>query len=119
MSCCLISCENGSTNIYFFNHSNWSNSEPFANRLPDKNDIFEHLPVRREGAAYDRYKRLIAICYSGTVNLNAKMMRQGWALEYRRYSMDYVNAESASKDVGVGMWRGEFVPPWEWRKSRR
>ena len=35
-------------------------------------------PVRCEGSSYDRYKRLIAICYSGSVNLNAELVRQGW-----------------------------------------
>lgn len=34
-------------------------------------------PVRCEGDTYDRYKRLIATCYSGTVNLNAELVRQG------------------------------------------
>ena len=43
-------------------------------------------PVRCEGDTLDRYKRLIAICYSGTADLNAEMVRQGWALAYRKYS---------------------------------
>jgi endonuclease YncB( thermonuclease family) len=43
-------------------------------------------PVRCDGGAYDRYKRLIAVCYSGTADLNAEMVRQGWALAYRKYS---------------------------------
>ena len=64
----------------------------------------------------DRYKRIIAICYldDGT-DLNALMVSQGWALAYRRYSMDYVDEEEAARDARVGIWRGEFVEPWEWR----
>jgi endonuclease YncB( thermonuclease family) len=56
-------------------------------------------PVRCEGDIYDRYKRLIAICYSGTVNLNAELVRQGWVLAYRRYSKDYISAEYAGWGV--------------------
>jgi endonuclease YncB( thermonuclease family) len=72
-----------------------------------------------KGSTRDRYGRLIAICYAGDHDLNAKMVGEGWALAYRRYSMDYVEAETAAKEAEVGMWRGEFVPPWEWRKARR
>ena len=73
--------------------------------------------VRCEGTTYDRYKRLIAICYSGTVNLNAEMVRQGWALAYRRYSKDYIAAEFEAQDAKRGIWVGEFEPPWEWRRK--
>ena len=71
------------------------------------------------GDERDRYGCLIAVCYAGPYDLNAKMVLQGWALAYRRYSTDYVDAEAVAKKVGVGMWRGEFEPPWEWRKVRR
>ena len=74
-------------------------------------------PVRCEGDKYDRYKRLIAVCYSGTVNLNAEMVRQGWALAYRRYSKDYISAEKEAQEAKRGMWAGEFEPPWEWRRK--
>ncbi len=74
--------------------------------------------VRCEGDAYDRYKRLIAVCYSGTVNLNAELVRQGWALAYRRYSKDYVSAEKEAQDAKRGIWAGDFEPPWEWRSEK-
>ena len=36
-----------------------------------------------------------------------------------KYSTDYVQAESAAKRAGAGLWRGEFTTPWEWRAERR
>jgi len=69
-----------------------------------------------KGDERDRYGRLIAVCYAGPYDLNAKMVRQGWALAYRRYSMDYVDDEKDAKVARKGLWRGEFVPPWEWRR---
>jgi len=70
-----------------------------------------------KGDERDRYGRLIAVCYAGPYDLNAKMVRQGWALAYRRYSMDYVKAETFAKSRREGMWRGEFEMPWEWRNK--
>jgi len=66
-----------------------------------------------------KYGRLIAVCYAGPVNLNATMVREGWALAYQQYSMTYVNEEHVAQDAGVGIWRGEFIKPWEWRKGKR
>ena len=73
-------------------------------------------PVRCEGDTLDRYKRLIAICYSGTVNLNAEIVRQGWVLAYRRYSKDYISAEKEAQQAQRGVWAGGFELPWEWRR---
>ena len=75
--------------------------------------------VRCDGGAYDRYKRLIAVCFAGGKNLNAEMVRQGWALAYRRYSKDYVAEEADAKAKKLGLWRGQFVAPWDWRRGKR
>ena len=47
------------------------------------------------------------------------MVRQGWALAYRKYSTAYVTDEEAARANGAGIWRGDFVPPWHWRRSQR
>ena len=67
----------------------------------------------------DRYGRIVAVCYMGPHNLNALMVRKGWALAYRQYSTDYVDEESDAQKAGAGIWRGEFVTPWEWRRMKR
>jgi len=71
------------------------------------------------GDKRDRYGRLIAVCHAGDTDLNALMVRDGWALAYRRYGKDYIPEETEARSSGSGMWRGQFVEPWEWRKSRR
>ena len=59
-------------------------------------------------------------CPYGTFfNINAKMVGNGWALAYRKYSKDYVSEETLAKSRREGMWRGEFEPPWEWRRKRK
>jgi endonuclease YncB( thermonuclease family) len=47
------------------------------------------------------------------------LVSEGWALDYRKYSSDYLQAEADAKRAGAGIWRGEFTPPWEWRAARR
>ena len=75
--------------------------------------------VRCQGRTTDRYGRLIAVCYVGDTDINAWLVRNGWALAYRRYSRDYVDDERAAERAGAGVWRGRFVPPWQWRRGER
>ena len=75
--------------------------------------------VRCEGGAKDRYRRLLATCWAGPVNLNEQMVRRGWALAYREYSVRYVPYEDEAKGSKAGLWASVFVPPWEWRRGKR
>jgi endonuclease YncB( thermonuclease family) len=70
----------------------------------------------------DRYGRIVAVCKVGGPkgrDLGAYMVSQGWALAYRKYSTDYVANEDAARTAQKGLWRGKFVPPWEWRRGKR
>ena len=67
----------------------------------------------------DRYKRYIAICSVDGVNLNRWLVLNGWAIAYRKYSKDYIEAEIAAKSIETGIWAGEFILPWEWRRGKR
>ena len=67
----------------------------------------------------DRYGRIVAICFAGGDDLGGWLVEHGWALAYRRYSVAYVGLERAAESAGRGIWRGEFVTPWEWRKGIR
>jgi endonuclease YncB( thermonuclease family) len=67
----------------------------------------------------DQYGRTVAVCFVNGVDINAKLVSEGWALAYREYSQDYVPREAAAEIAGLGMWQGDFVPPWEWRQGAR
>jgi endonuclease YncB( thermonuclease family) len=71
------------------------------------------------GDKRDKYKRLIAVCFAGPFNINEQMVADGWALAYRKYSQDFVRAETFAKSRHEGMWRGQFVAPWDWRRRKR
>jgi endonuclease YncB( thermonuclease family) len=67
----------------------------------------------------DRYGRTIAICRANGVDVGQKLVQTGWAVAYRRYSTRYVADEDAARAGKHGMWQGEFVKPWEWRRGVR
>ena len=67
----------------------------------------------------DRYGRSVAVCRAAGEDLNAWMVRAGWAIAYRRYSRTYVAEESSARAARRGLWRGDFVAPWDWRRGER
>ena len=64
----------------------------------------------------DRYKRYLATCLKGKINLNRWMVRNGYALAYRRYSKLYILDENFAKEEKLGLWSGTFTEPEKWRK---
>ncbi len=75
--------------------------------------------IQCDGRDQDRYGRVIAVCFSGDIDLNAWMVSQGWAVSYRRYSKDYVSHEEIAQSARLGVWVGQFVMPWDWRRGQR
>lgn len=67
----------------------------------------------------DRYGRIVAVCAVQGEDLGAWLVRRGLALAYRRYSLDYVKDEDSARAAGAGMWAGDFIQPWKWRRGRR
>ena len=64
----------------------------------------------------DRYKRFIGVCFSQGKNLNKWLVRNGYAVAYRRYSNDYIKDEQHAKENKIGLWSGTFLQPEKWRK---
>ena len=65
----------------------------------------------------DSYGRMVARCEAGGTDLAAALTSAGFALAYRQYSSDYVDEEGAAAAAGRGIWAGEFVAPWDWRRN--
>ena len=75
--------------------------------------------VRCIGDTKDRYGTLIANCFVDGYSVNARLVYEGLALAYRKYSKQYVPEEDKARARKRGMWAGEFVAPWDWRKGKR
>lgn len=76
-------------------------------------------PVACRQVDTDHYGRSISICTSSDQDLNEWMVREGWAVAYRRYSEDYVVNEQQAKDAAMNIWSSDFVMPWDWRRGDR
>ena len=65
----------------------------------------------------DRYKRYIAECFKNKTNINAWMVKNGYAVAYRKYSKKFVSQELFAKKEKLGLWSGTFLMPWDYRKN--
>ena len=75
--------------------------------------------VHCEPRDIDRYRRIVAVCFKGTEDLDRWMVANGWAVAYRRYSVDDVADEEAARQGHINIWSGDFDMPWDWRARRR
>ena len=78
-------------------------------------DHVERSIVRCQPRDRDRYGRIVAICFKGDEDLNRWMVASGWAVAFRRYSLDYVADEDRARGAHLGVWSGTFEMPWDWR----
>ena len=64
----------------------------------------------------DRYRRNIGICYLKKQDINSWLVKNGYAIAYRRYSKKYIMDEQHAKDNKLGIWQGTFMKPEKWRR---
>jgi endonuclease YncB( thermonuclease family) len=82
-------------------------------------DLIGRRPVTCVRQDVDHYGRVVGKCSSGSTDINVWLVMSGWAVAYRRYSSDYVGAETVARASGLGIWSGEFAMPWDWRRDKR
>jgi len=82
-------------------------------------NLIKGAVIECRGDKKDRYDRLIATCYIDGRNINRAMVLSGWAVIDPRFSQEYMPELEKAKAGKAGLWRGEFVTPWEWRKNRQ
>jgi endonuclease YncB( thermonuclease family) len=64
----------------------------------------------------DRYGRTVATCTVAEIDLNATLVREGWAFAYRRYSEAYVGDEAHARNASAGLWALSCEKPWDYRR---
>jgi endonuclease YncB( thermonuclease family) len=79
--------------------------------------------VQIEPFEQDRYDRLVARLWLGDLDVNAEMIKRGYAWVYRRYADDpaYCAYEQAARDLRRGLWspaQPSVTAPWEWRRRK-
>ena len=93
---------------------------------PCGRESFRHLelliagnPVTCRVMDQDRYRRSVAVCMAGAVELNRRMVEDGWATAYERLPSVYSASEERARAMKRGLWQGYFEPPRQWRDSDR
>ena len=74
--------------------------------------------VRCDKVGADRYRRVVARCFAGGLDLGSELVRLGWAIDYKHYSHGfYAAAEAEARRDRLGLWTGTFEPPSDWRRK--
>ncbi len=105
-----------SRQLCFIDGKPWQCGEDATNALAG---MIARRPVACEDLGRDRYERIIARCAVAGEDIESWMVVNGWAVAYRRFSLDYVEEEATAQAARRGIWAGEFVKPWEWRRGKR
>ena len=62
--------------------------------------------------------RWMGTCFAGGDNVNAALVRAGFALAKRDETLDYVADEAIARAKGIGLWQGAFQHPAEYRAEQ-
>lgn len=73
-----------------------------------------HCDARGE----DAYGRVIGVCFSDKIDINAEMVAAGMAWAFRRYSTDYVTVEEKAQADKIGIWQKDTQTAWDYRAVR-
>lgn len=78
------------------------------------------VPVQCEPEGEDRYHRVVATCRRADgQNINAWLVRNGWAVDWQRYSNGrYAADQDAAQKASAGIWKGDFQMPCEYRARK-
>ncbi len=66
----------------------------------------------------DQFGRVFAVCKAGEIDVNRALVEAGMAVALPKETIDYVAAEAAAKDKGIGVWRGPFMAPADYREMQ-
>ena len=100
--------------ICMLNNKEWECGKESKNFLIN---IIDNENIRCEILGKDMYRRFICECFIKDKNINKLMVRNGWAIAYRRYSKKYISDEIYAKNKKNGVWISIFEKPWEYRKK--
>lgn len=79
----------------------------------------DNAPVTCTRKDVDMYGRMVGVCVGREGDLGARVVEDGSALAYRRYSSDYIDEEEEARQSVRGAWSGRFEAPWDYRHNGR
>lgn len=96
------------------------NGQPYGDKSKEYlSNLIAGKEVTVQVKGTDQYKRVLGVVYLGDTNINAEMIRAGYAWNYK-YSKDkyYIKLQEKAKAEKKGLWKDKnAVDPWQWRKE--
>jgi endonuclease YncB( thermonuclease family) len=86
----------------------WACGEEAADQL---RRLIRGGELRCDALGTDQYGRTLARCYQRGLDINRAMVESGYAVAYRKYSTEFVEAEEQAKAAKRGIWASTFVLP--------
>ena len=100
-----------------------SDSKPFRCGSAAALALSDHIgghTVTCSPKATDRYRRTVAICFVGDVELARWLVGLGLAIDWPHYSHGAYSADQANASSSdAGIWAGSFIEPWKFRDCIR
>jgi len=97
--------------------------QPFGTKARERlAELTLRKVVRVNVHSHDQYGRLVADIEAAGQGVNKRMVADGMAWHYARYSKDagLAAAEREARAARRGLWADKApVPPWEWRASEK
>jgi endonuclease YncB( thermonuclease family) len=78
----------------------------------------ECSPWGEEPASGSGSELVIGVCQVGPKVVGLTMVQNGYAMALPDSFPDYKEAEKQARQAKLGLWRGDFVPPWQWREGK-
>ena len=81
--------------------------------------LVDGKPVECEQRDLDVYRRVVAVCRVGKIDLGLAMIESGLAVSLSNAPPQYVDAEDRMKGLRIGMWGSTFEMPDAWRAKNQ
>ncbi len=87
--------------------------------------FFENLAASRAVScdimrAAKRESRIVAKCFLDGTDIAGEIVKAGHAIDYTYFSDEfYKSEERAAKLAKSGLWQGDFIEPYQWRKQNK
>ena len=92
----------------------WACGQEASNHLAR---LVRDREVRCDSLGADKYGRMLGICHTAGLDINADLVRNGLAWAFVRYSQRYVEDEAAARTMKLGIWQGKAEPAWVGARS--
>ncbi len=89
------------------------------------NELIRKKQVELDTYGLDKYGRTIAVVWSGGVNINEMLVKEGYAWVYERYCKEsfcrsWKDLEKQAQLNSIGLFADQNpMPPWKWRHSQK